>query len=76
METPWPRYPQLGVERKNHLRLLRIAEGTRAEYRAVAAELGIAMAKAGFRLVYGGAHVGLMGAVADAVLAGGGEPLG
>ena len=34
------------------------------------------MAKAGFRLVYGGAHVGLMGAVADAVLAGGGEAIG
>lgn len=34
------------------------------------------MAKADFRLVYGGAHVGLMGAVADAVLAAGGQVVG
>ncbi|MDR5729457.1 MAG: TIGR00730 family Rossman fold protein [Terriglobia bacterium] len=52
------------------------AQGTRAEYRAVAEELGSAMAEAGFRLVYGGAHVGLMGAVADAVLSAGGEAIG
>jgi len=52
------------------------SEGVRAEYRSVAAELGAAMGKAGFRLVYGGAHVGLMGAVADAVLAAGGEVIG
>lgn len=34
------------------------------------------MAKADFRLVYGGAHVGLMGVVADAALAAGGEVIG
>ena len=34
------------------------------------------MAETGFRLVYGGAHVGLMGVVADAVLAAGGEVVG
>lgn len=34
------------------------------------------MAKAKFRLVYGGAHVGLMGVIADAVLAAGGEVIG
>lgn len=34
------------------------------------------MVAAGFRLVYGGAHVGLMGAVADAVLAAGGQAIG
>ena len=34
------------------------------------------MAEAHFRLVYGGAHVGLMGIVADAVLAAGGEVIG
>ena len=34
------------------------------------------MAKAGIRLVYGGGHVGLMGAVADAALAAGGTVIG
>lgn len=50
--------------------------GVRAEYRAVAVELGTAMAEADIRLVYGGAHVGLMGVIADAVLAAGGEVIG
>jgi len=52
------------------------ADGVRPEYRAAAEELGSALANAGFRLVYGGAHVGLMGAVADAVLAAGGQAIG
>ncbi|MHB8301412.1 MAG: LOG family protein [Acidobacteriaceae bacterium] len=52
------------------------ADGARGEYRAAAQELGAALANAGFRLVYGGAHVGLMGAVADAVLAAGGQAIG
>ena len=52
------------------------AVGARAEYRTIAAELGTAMAEADFRLVYGGAHVGLMGAIADAALAAGGEVVG
>jgi len=50
--------------------------GVRAEYRAVAVELGTAMAEADIRLVYGGAHVGLMGVIADAVLSAGGEVIG
>lgn len=50
--------------------------GSREIYREVARELGDAMARAGFRLVYGGASVGLMGAIADAVLAAGGEAIG
>jgi uncharacterized protein (TIGR00730 family) len=41
-----------------------------------AQRLGTAIAGRGFGLVYGGGHVGLMGAVADAVLAGGGEVVG
>lgn len=45
-------------------------------YFAAARELGALVARAGFRLVYGGAHVGLMGAVADAALAAGGEVTG
>ncbi len=43
---------------------------------AAARALGSGLAAAGIRLVYGGGRVGLMGAVADAVLAGGGEVLG
>jgi uncharacterized protein (TIGR00730 family) len=50
--------------------------GSREEYRVIAGEFGAAIAKAGFRLVYGGAQVGLMGIVADAVLAAGGEVIG
>jgi uncharacterized protein (TIGR00730 family) len=38
--------------------------------------LGRAIARRGYALVYGGASVGLMGAVADAVLASGGEAIG
>jgi uncharacterized protein (TIGR00730 family) len=38
--------------------------------------LGKAIAAAGMGLVYGGANVGLMGAVADAALAGGAEVIG
>ncbi len=41
-----------------------------------AADLGTAIAVAGHRLVYGGGDVGLMGVVADAVLAAGGEVTG
>ena len=44
--------------------------------REAATELGAGLAHAGMRLVYGGGRVGLMGAVADAALAGGGEVVG
>jgi uncharacterized protein (TIGR00730 family) len=43
---------------------------------AAAAALGALLAERGIRLVYGGGHVGLMGVVADACLAGGGEVYG
>lgn len=52
------------------------AAGTDAAFMAEAKALGAALAHAGWGLVYGGASVGLMGAVADAVLAGGGEVVG
>lgn len=45
-------------------------DGHHPRYKAAATTLGTALAKAGCGLVYGGARVGLMGAVADAVLAG------
>ena len=50
--------------------------GRRPEYAAGAADLGRILAGRGIRVVYGGAHVGLMGALADAVLAAGGEITG
>ena len=42
----------------------------------LANELGEALADAGVNLVYGGAGIGVMGAVADAVLAAGGHVIG
>lgn len=45
-------------------------------YLAEARSLGAAIAAAGLGMVYGGASVGLMGAVADAALAGGAEVIG
>jgi len=42
--------------------------GLRAEYKAVAEELGIFLAENNFGLVYGGANVGLMKALADTML--------
>ena len=50
--------------------------GTDPEHVAAALALGTALADAGVGLVYGGGAVGLMGAVADACLAGGGEVIG
>jgi hypothetical protein len=52
------------------------ADGNDPAYRADAVALGAAIAAAGVGLVYGGANVGLMGAVADAALAGGTEVIG
>ncbi len=45
-------------------------------YREAARELGVRLAAAGIGLVFGGGHVGLMGIVADAVMAGGGHVTG
>lgn len=42
----------------------------------IARSVGTLLAAEGIRLVYGGGDVGLMGVVADAVMAGGGEVLG
>jgi uncharacterized protein (TIGR00730 family) len=47
--------------------------GSRPGLLEQALQLGVAMGERGIGLVYGGGHVGLMGAVADAVLAAGGE---
>jgi len=50
--------------------------GRRPAFAAAAAELGTRLARDGVGLVYGGGSVGLMGTVADAALAAGGEVLG
>lgn len=50
--------------------------GDRVEYRAAAEKLGEEMARRQIGLVYGGGNIGLMGAIADAVLAHGGEVVG
>lgn len=52
------------------------ALGNNPAFRAEATALGTAIANAGLGLVYGGACRGLMGAVADAALAAGGEVIG
>ncbi|WP_234354591.1 TIGR00730 family Rossman fold protein [Streptomyces sp. NRRL WC-3618] len=50
--------------------------GNRPGHQETAAALGSALAEAGLRLVYGGARTGLMGALADAALEGGGKVTG
>jgi len=50
--------------------------GARPAYAAAARRLGELLAKRGLGLVYGGGCIGLMGAIADAVLAKGGEVIG
>lgn len=50
--------------------------GNNPKYAALAAEFGVALARQGYRLVYGGGKVGLMGALADGALSVGGEVLG
>lgn len=52
------------------------ANGSDPAFLAEAKRLGSAIAEAGLGLVYGGASVGLMGAVADAALASGAEVIG
>jgi uncharacterized protein (TIGR00730 family) len=51
-------------------------DGNLPIYLAEARALGTQLASAGLGLVYGGARAGLMGAVADAALAGGAEVIG
>ncbi len=50
--------------------------GRISEYQNVAVQLGTLLAKRNLGLVYGGAAVGLMGAVADATIAAGGSVIG
>lgn len=52
------------------------SHGNSPAFETAARELGEALATRGIELVYGGSHVGLMGVVADAVLARGGKVIG
>jgi hypothetical protein len=45
------------------------SSGDRPEYRAAAEEMGAGLVRRNIGLVYGGGNVGLMGVLADAVLA-------
>lgn len=51
-------------------------DGAHPAYRQAAVQLGTLIAESGFGLVYGGATTGLMGAVADAAIAGGAAVVG
>lgn len=51
-------------------------DGVRPEYMACASALGTRLAQRGVTVVYGGGRVGLMGALADAALAAGGDVIG
>ena len=51
-------------------------DGARPEYLELAKALGTLLAQRGLTLVYGGGRVGLMGALADAALAVGGDVIG
>ena len=50
--------------------------GVQAIYREAAERTGRYLAEQGLSIVYGGGHAGLMGALADAALAAGGEVIG
>ncbi|PIE61809.1 MAG: TIGR00730 family Rossman fold protein [Desulfobacterales bacterium] len=52
------------------------SQGSHPGYKAAARELGRIMLEKNIGLVYGGAQVGIMGEIADAILGGGGEAIG
>ncbi len=51
-------------------------DGTNPAYRSAAEAVGRLLASREIGVVFGGGHIGLMGALADAALAGGGEVIG
>jgi predicted Rossmann-fold nucleotide-binding protein len=52
------------------------SNGASENFLKIATDVGRALGENGIRLVYGGGGIGLMGAVADAALAAGGEVIG
>jgi uncharacterized protein (TIGR00730 family) len=53
-----------------------VNRGAKPAYIEAAQALGLSLSKRGLGLVYGGTRLGMMGAIADAVLAQGGEVIG
>ena len=62
--------------RHAHLRLLWVEYGLNTAFVDAARALGGELARRGIGIVYGGGNVGLMGVLADAALAAGGEVIG
>ena len=52
------------------------SDSVHADYLAAARLMGLTLAKRGIRIIYGGGKTGLMGAVANGALEGGGEVVG
>ena len=52
------------------------SRGVRSSYQDAARQVGVAVARRGWTLIYGGGHVGLMGILADAALGAGGKVVG
>lgn len=50
--------------------------GNNSVYQEAATKVGVMLAEKGIRIIYGGGKVGLMGTLADAALAAGGEVIG
>jgi len=75
-----PRYAEPAMTSQNRLRRVAVycgsADGNDPAFLSAARALGKAIADAGLSVVYGGANVGLMGAVADAALAAGADVIG
>jgi uncharacterized protein (TIGR00730 family) len=61
---------------KNILIYCGSSAGHNEVYKNTATHVGKTLANQGLTLVYGGGSVGLMGTVADAILANGGEAIG
>jgi len=81
LELQWPVYPE-DIMTSSATKPRRVAvycgsaNGTNPAFLDEARTLGTAIAAAGLGMVYGGANIGLMGAVADAALVGGAEVVG
>jgi uncharacterized protein (TIGR00730 family) len=75
-----PRYAGPAMTSQNRPRRVAVycgsADGNHPEFLAEARALGTSIATAGLGVVYGGANVGLMGAVADSALAAGADVIG
>jgi uncharacterized protein (TIGR00730 family) len=74
--TPTPPNPKLGRRIRRLCVFCGSSSGTRPDYETAAVRFGEQLSKLKIALVYGGGRVGLMGALADAVLSTGGHAIG